>query len=247
VESTTCHTKTIRNDAYDYRVVHLQATLATYEALDPQGPVSQSATKFKIQRITRLLNTERMRRPFRAIHSAVSTLRTAGLTKLFVPTKAKNPKVVAKFCQPDGSLTKANLISMSQADKTSVEYATIIDCAEIEHELLQYNKMWFRQAHVTPFGHGKLYNLVGYDGLTEEATNIVSGMCIDHRELTVFWKSANVRTSLLTSEQTLLSTSSKCMSRNGRKQRPLLPRAVTLDTIALLYSTTVLLPFTLIC
>jgi hypothetical protein len=108
--------KTIRNDAYDYQVVHLQATLATYEALDPKGPVSQSATKFKIQRITRLLNTERMRRPFRAIHSAVSTLQTAGLTKLFVPTKAKNPKVAAKFCQPDGSLTKANLIPMSQAD-----------------------------------------------------------------------------------------------------------------------------------
>ena len=184
--------KTIRNDAYDYRVVHLQATLATYEALDPQGPVSQAATKLKIQRITRLLNTERMRRPFRAIHTAVSTRRTTGLTKLFVPTKATNPKVAAKFCQPDGSLTKANLIAMSQADKTSVEYATIIDCAEIEHELLQYNKMWFRQAHVTPFGHGKLYDLVGYDGLTEEATNIVSGMCIDHmglplnRELTVF-------------------------------------------------------------
>ncbi len=177
--------KNIRNDAYDYRVVHLQATLATYEALDPQGPTSKAENKLKILRITRLLNIERMRKPFRAIHTAVSTPCAHGLTKLFVPVKAKNLKVAAKFCQPDGSLTKDNLISMAQADKTSVEYATILDCAEIEHELLRYNKKWFRQAHVTPFGHGELYNLVGYDGLTEEATNIVSGMCIDHMGLTL--------------------------------------------------------------
>jgi hypothetical protein len=177
--------KTIRNAAYDYRVVHLHSTLAIYQALDPEGSSAKAANKIKIQRIIRLINIERMRKPFRAIHIAVSTARSAGLTKLFVPIKATNPHVAAKFCQPDGSLTHDNLISMAQYDITSVEYATILDCDEIEHELLRYNQRWFRQAHETPFGHGELCDLVGYDGLTEAATNIVSGVCIDHMGLTM--------------------------------------------------------------
>jgi hypothetical protein len=81
-----------------------------------------------------------MHKPFRAIHCCVHSSRL-WLAKLFVPIKTKNLKVAAKFCQPDGSLTKDNLIAMVLADKTSVAYATILDCAEIEHKLPRYNKM----------------------------------------------------------------------------------------------------------
>ncbi|KAI2492599.1 hypothetical protein MHU86_21949 [Fragilaria crotonensis] len=43
-----------------------------------------------------------------------------------------------------------------------------------------------------PFGHGALFDLVGYDGLTEPATAIVEGACVEYlglpmrRELQVF-------------------------------------------------------------
>ena len=81
---------------------------------------------------------------------------------------------------------------MAQSDKTSVEYATLLDCAEIEAELTRYNRNWFRQAKDTPFGQSELYNLVGYDGLTPQATAIVEGENLDDfgiqmkRELRVF-------------------------------------------------------------
>ena len=64
---------------------------------------------------------------------------------------------------------------MAQFDKTSVEYETLLDCNEIEEELTRYNRNWFRQAKDTPFGHGALYEMMGYDGLTDQATAIVEG------------------------------------------------------------------------
>ncbi|KAI2493431.1 hypothetical protein MHU86_21130 [Fragilaria crotonensis] len=165
--------KKIRNSAFDYRAEHLHSNLAMYQALEPQGNANITANQGKIRRILQLLNTEQMRKPFRAIHCSMSTTsHGAGLSKLFVPVGVRKPKVASKFCQPDGSLTKANLIQMAQSDKTSVEYTTILDSEEIEHELMTYNRAWFRQAHETPFGHGELYDMVGYDGLTEEADNI---------------------------------------------------------------------------
>ena len=82
---------------------------------------------------------------------------------------------------------------MAQADKHSVEYDTLIDSNEIGAELLRYNHAWFRQAAETPFGHGDLFNLVGYSGLVTEAVDaIVNGACPDYlrapmsREVQVF-------------------------------------------------------------
>lgn len=81
---------------------------------------------------------------------------------------------------------------MAQADKHSVEYATVIDGDIIQEEILHYNCEWFRQSSDTPFGSGVLYDLVGGDGLTEEADAIIDGQCIEYmgipmsRELQVF-------------------------------------------------------------
>jgi hypothetical protein len=112
------------------------------------------------------------------IQSSMKRFGGGGISKLFVPIKPKNPKVAARYCQPDGSVSNLDLISMAQADKTSVDYATILDSEEIEHHLLTYNWNWFRQAKDTPFGQGELYELVGYDGLTEAANYIVDGDCM---------------------------------------------------------------------
>ena len=92
---------------------------------------------------------------------------------------------------------------MAQFDKTSVEYETILDCAEIEEELTRYNRNWFRQAKDTPFGQGELYDLVGYDGLTPQATAIVDGDNLNtfgiqiKRELRFSWRNASALTRLI--------------------------------------------------
>ena len=89
-------------------------------------------------------------------------------------------------------VSPSQLIAMAQYDKTSVEYDNVLDCAAIEAELMRNNRNWFRQAKDTPFGQGELFDLVGYDGLTTQATSIVEGGNLDDlgipmsRELSVF-------------------------------------------------------------
>ncbi len=110
----------------------------------------------------------------------VAPSRALGLSKFFVPSGIKNAKVAARFCDLDGILLPDHLIEMAKSDKSSVLYSTLLDGDAIEQELLQYNRNWFRQAKDTPFGHGELYDLVGYDGLTAEATAIVNGTSIPY-------------------------------------------------------------------
>ncbi len=177
----------VRTTASDHRNVHLQTTLTQYENME-----SSSVIKAKIQRIKRLINIEGMRKPFRHVHAALNSSHGKGISKLFIPSGIKNKKVAARFTNSDGTILPEQLIAMAQSDKTSVTYDTILDCDTIETELLRYNREWFRQAKDTPFGHGELFHLVGYDGLTEEANSIISGTCISHlgipmgRELQVF-------------------------------------------------------------
>ena len=133
-----------------------------------------------------------MRKPYRHINLAIPSSHRSGLSKLFVPSGIKDSKVAARFTNADGTLLPEHLIAMAQADKSSVTYDTILDCDRIEQELLRYNRKWFRQAAETPFGHGELFQLLGYDGLTAEADAIISGTCIPYmglqtsRELQIF-------------------------------------------------------------
>jgi hypothetical protein len=87
-----------------------------------------------------------MRKPFRGIHSLLSSAHGGGLSKLFVPSGIKNKKVAARYCSADGRVTREQLIKMAQSDKHSVEYKTLLDVDDIEAELLRYNQEWFRQA-----------------------------------------------------------------------------------------------------
>jgi hypothetical protein len=178
--------RTVRDAAFDHRAVHLRATLTQYitqnEAIDDIDNEEFEETKKKITRIRRLINTENMRKPFRSIHASMPSLHHGGLDNLYVPSGIKSHKVAAKFCDPDRSVDYLQLIQMATSDKYSVEYeTTILDPAEIEEELLRYNRYWFRQAADTPFvGNGELFNLVGYLGLTEEADAIIEGDCVAH-------------------------------------------------------------------
>jgi hypothetical protein len=126
------------------------------------------------------------------VNAALNPVHGNGIFKLFVPSGVKDVKVAARFSLEDGTILPEHLIAMAQADKHSVMYDTILDCNTIETELLRYNRTWFRQTTDIPFGHGKPFQLLGYNGLTEEANSIVSGTRIPYmgipmsRELQTF-------------------------------------------------------------
>ena len=145
-----------------------------------------------MKRVKRIINTEGMRKPYRIIKSVMKPAPSGGLSKLFVPVSPKLPKIAARFCDPDGTLSKDQLIAMAKFDRKSVNYETILDSDAMEKELHAYNRQWFRQVHETPFGNGEVFDFVGFDGLTEQADAIISGECMTHmgipmnRELQVF-------------------------------------------------------------
>ena len=147
---------------------------------DDESEAEESKTK--INRIHQLINIENMRKPFRAIHASVTPGHGSGLSKLFVPSGVKDSRVAAQFCSPDGSVDRNQLIKMAQSDKNSVEYKSIMDCDEINAELLRYNREWFRQASEISFRHGELFEmLLGFSGLTDEVNAIIDhGDCFAH-------------------------------------------------------------------
>jgi hypothetical protein len=135
--------KDVRNTAYDHRAVHLQGTLEMYSSRQfsdsERAAGEQSTNCAKIRRIERLLNIEKMRKPFRSIQASMANAHAGGLSKLFVPSGVRNHKVAFKFCNDNGHVSAAQLVAMAQSDKTSVEYTTILDCDEIEAKLTCYN------------------------------------------------------------------------------------------------------------
>jgi hypothetical protein len=176
--------RTVRKAAYDYRTLHMDRVIQQYQLaaslLSPDDTEGLYEIRKKIKRVERIISNEQMRQPFRLIKSATKSNYAGGLTKLFVPTHATNKKAASRFSNPDGTLTRDQLWALARYDKTAVAYQTILDCTQMEATLNEYNRSWFRQASDTPFGHGDLYNLVGFEGLTEEADAILNGECMDY-------------------------------------------------------------------
>ena len=174
----------VRKVAFDHRVLHLESLLEKYktdvEEGDSTDKEAHAARKDKVKRVKRIINTEGMRKPYRIIKSVMKPAPSGSLSKLFVPVSPKLPKIAACFCDPDGTLSKDQLIAMAKFDKDSVNYETILESDVMEKELHAYNHQWFRQAHETPFGHGELFDFVGFDGLTEQTDAIIIGECISH-------------------------------------------------------------------
>jgi hypothetical protein len=177
-------------------VLHLESLLEKYktdvEEGDSTDKEAHAARKDKVKLVKRIINTEGTRKPYRIIKSVMKAAPSCGLSKLFVPVSPKLPKIAARFCDPDGTLSKDQLIAMAKFDRESVNYQTILESDAMEKELHAYNRQWFCQAHETPFGKGEVFDFDGFDGLTEQADAIISEECISHmgismnRELQVF-------------------------------------------------------------
>jgi hypothetical protein len=174
----------VRKAAYDYRTIHMDRVIQQYQEaaslLSPDDTQGIKEIRKKIRRVERIISNEQMRQPFRLIKSATRDNFAGGLTKLFIPTHAINQKAASRFSNLDRTLTRDQLWALARSDKNAVAYETILDCATMENTLNAYNRSWFRQAADTPFGHGDLFNLVGFDGLTEEADAILKGECIEY-------------------------------------------------------------------
>jgi len=62
----------------------------------------------------------------------MKTATSGSLSKLFVPVSSEDPKVAARFCDPDRSLSKLRRIAMAKSNKQSVKYETILESDVME-------------------------------------------------------------------------------------------------------------------
>jgi hypothetical protein len=177
-----CRLKSTRKKDDEWRFNHMEELIHQYEIESASTicEVTSAEIKVKLKRAVKMQKAEAMREPFRIVNSSVKQRNSGAATKLWVPHTAKDPKMAARFCEPDGSISEAGLIKMAQADKNSVNYRVEMDSDQIEKLLLSYNSKWFRAAASTRFGQGKWFDIVGYDGLTHEADSILKGDYVDH-------------------------------------------------------------------
>ena len=105
---------------------------------DSTNKEAHAARKDKVKRVKRIINTEGMRKPYCIIKSVMKSTPSGSLSKLFVPVSPKLPKIAARFCDPDGTLSKEQLIAMAKFDKDSVNYETILESDVMEKELHEY-------------------------------------------------------------------------------------------------------------
>ena len=77
-----------------------------------------------------------MRKPYCIIKSVMKIAPAGSLSKHFIPVSPKDPKVAARFCAPDGSLSKLQLIAMAKSDKHSVNYETILGSDAMEKNFM---------------------------------------------------------------------------------------------------------------
>jgi hypothetical protein len=130
----------VKKEAFDHRVLHLESLLENKADLADGDSTetdkeTHAARKDKVKRVKRMINTEGMRKPYRIIKSAMKSAPSGGLSKLFVLVNPKDPKVAARFCDPDGSLSKLQLIAMTKSNKHSVKYETILESDVMKKEL----------------------------------------------------------------------------------------------------------------
>ena len=107
---------------------------------DSTNKEAHAARKDKVKRVKRIINTEGMRKPYCIIKSVMKSTPSGSLSKLFVPVSPKLPKIAARFCDPDGTLSKEQLIAMAKFDKDSVNYETILESDVMEKEFHAYNR-----------------------------------------------------------------------------------------------------------
>jgi hypothetical protein len=97
-------------------------------------------------------------------------------------THAVNQKAASLFSSPDGSLTHDQLWALALI-RQGCSCLADTACPRLFNygtNTQQLQQSWFPQAADTPFGHGDLFNLVGFEGLTEETDAILRGNCIDY-------------------------------------------------------------------
>ena len=123
-------------------MLHLESLLEKYktdvEEGDSTDKEAHAARKDKVKRVKRIINTEGMQKPYRIIKSVMKPAPSGSLSKLFVPVSSKLPKIAARFCDPDGSLSKDQLIAMAKFDRKYVNYEAILESDAMEKELHAY-------------------------------------------------------------------------------------------------------------
>jgi hypothetical protein len=136
--------------------------LDTYE--DDMNPDTKGESQRKATIVRRTLDSETLRGTFRNIRRVVNPTETSGLTKLMIPRS------------PTAHTAEEDVYRLVQeTDPNDLIWETIIDRADIERQLLLYNRNSFRAAAESPCERGLIHDAITFSSLSPASTSILAG------------------------------------------------------------------------
>ncbi|KAI2499780.1 hypothetical protein MHU86_14723 [Fragilaria crotonensis] len=154
--------------------------LKTYEELmqhylDDNNSATQKESTRKAKVILRTLQTETCRKTFTDLRLALkpNTSTQSGLSHIMIP----HPQTDAP------ELSHNSYTILRDTPPEELRWDTIIDRADIENQLLTYNKEAFRAAAASPCGHGIIYDAITFTSLSPRQNS--SLLALYHRNGTV--------------------------------------------------------------
>jgi hypothetical protein len=138
-----------QKDSVSLRMKCYSDLLDTYE--DDMNPETKGESQRKATIVRRTLDSETLRGTFRNLRRVVNPTEMSGLTKLIIPRSS-----TAHTAEEDVYRL------VQETDPNDLLWETIIDRADIERQLLIYNRNHFRAAAESPCGRGLIHDAITF-------------------------------------------------------------------------------------
>ena len=154
----------LQKESTPLRLQTYQDLLATYEDDDDPAKKAESHRKAKIVRNT--LAGEGSRHIFHNLRQVLKPSASSSLSKVYVPHV------------PDGD--KSIYRTLQDESPDDILWETVVDRAELERHILDYNQESFRAAAESPCGHGVIHDALMFTSLSPEAEELLYGTVPSH-------------------------------------------------------------------
>jgi hypothetical protein len=163
LSTVTKELRQLRTKEANLREHCLHSLLEQY--LSDSNPDTQAESRRRAQIVQRTITAESIRHHFASVGQPIKPRQQGSITRLIIPRSR--------------DVTQAHLLPEEVWDQCSpddIRFEKVIDPLDIQQHLLEYNRRSFRKASTSPFGHGLIHDVLGFNGLTPQATQLLNGV-----------------------------------------------------------------------
>ena len=150
----------IQNSAEAHRTRSLFDLLALYDSGSSKLSPNEERSRSKLVRNT--IRNETTRSKFAHIRQQLRLSKQSGIQHINVPRDAMDSSTTTPY-------------SYLQAPPSDIVWEKVIERADIERQILRYNREGFRAAAASPCGHGIIHDELTFTSLSIEAAEVLTG------------------------------------------------------------------------